>query len=72
MTTKTDLIGDTVTLYRSWYEDLEKKSWHDSRELAYIQGTIKALAGMESNPTFVFESLKKMADKIEKGVDISA
>ena len=63
---------DTITVYKDAYYGEMDRSFKLSSELAYIQGTIKALAGMENNPEFVFEQLKKMAEKIEKGVDISA
>ena len=63
---------DTVTLFADYYKDLQDSAFRKSAELAYIQGTIKALATMEGNPEFVFSKLKEMAEKIEKGVDISA
>jgi hypothetical protein len=62
----------TVTVYADSYRELQDKEFATSSELAFVKGTIKALAAMEDNPEFVFGQLKKMAEKIEKGVDISA
>ena len=63
---------ETITVYRdSYYEEMDR-AFGLSSELAYIKGTIKALAGMQDNPEFVFGQLKEMAEKFEKGVDISA
>ena len=63
---------ETITVYRdSYYEEMDR-AFALSSELAYVKGTIKALAGMQDNPEFVLGQLKEMAEKIEKGVDISA
>lgn len=63
---------DTITVYRdSYYEEMDR-AFALSSELAYVKGTIRALAGMQDNPDFVLGQLKEMAEKIEKGVDISA
>ena len=63
---------ETITVYRdSYYEEMDR-SFALSSELAFVKGTIKALAGMQDNPEFVFGQLKEMAEKIEKEVDISA
>jgi hypothetical protein len=63
---------ETITVFKDSYNELMDREFAKSSELAYIQGTIKALAGMQDNPDFVFGQLKEMAEKIEKGVDISA
>lgn len=63
---------ETITVYKdSYYEEMDR-SFALSTELAFVKGTIKALAGMQDNPDFVFGQLKEMAEKIEKEVDISA
>lgn len=63
---------DTITVYRdSYYEEMDR-AFALSSELAYVKGTIRALAGMQDNPDFVLGQLREMAEKIEKGVDISA
>jgi len=63
---------ETITVYKDDYYNMMHREMDKSSELAYVQGTIKALAGMGDNPEFVMQSLKEMAEKIEKGVDISA
>ena len=63
---------DTITVYRdSYYEEMDR-AFALSSELAYVKGTIRALAGMQDNPDFVLGQLREMAEKIEKGDDISA
>ena len=63
---------ETITVYKdSYYEEMDR-AFATSTELAFVKGTIKALAGMQDSPEFVFGQLKEMAEKIEKGVDISA
>jgi hypothetical protein len=63
---------ETITVFKDTYETLQDSEFKLMTELAYIQGSIKALAGMQDNPDFVFGRLKEMAEKFEKGVDISA
>jgi hypothetical protein len=63
---------ETITVFKDSYNELMDREFAKSTELAYIQGTIKALAGMEDSPEFVFAKLKEMAENFEKGVDISA
>ena len=63
---------ETVTVYKdSYYAEMDR-AFALSTELAFIKGTIKALAGMQDSPDFVMGQLKEMAEKFEKGVDISA
>jgi hypothetical protein len=63
---------ETITVYKdSYYKEMDR-SFALSTELAFVKGTIKALAGMQDSPDFVFGQLKEMAEKFEKGVDISA
>ena len=63
---------ETITVYKdSYYEEMDR-SFALSSELAFVKGTIKALAAMEDNPEFVFGQLKEMAKKFELGVDVSA
>jgi hypothetical protein len=63
---------ETVTVYKDSYYDEMDRAFALSTELAFVKGTIKALAGMEDSPEFVFAKLKEMAENFEKGVDISA
>ena len=63
---------ETVTVFKDSYYEMMDREFATSTELAFVKGTIKALAGMQDNPSFVFGQLKEMAEKIEKGVDISA
>ena len=63
---------ETVTVYKDSYDELMDREFATSSELAFVKGTIKALAGMQDHPEFVFGKLKEMAEKFEKGVDISA
>jgi len=63
---------ETITVYKDTYDELIDREFDLSSELAFVKGTIKALAGMQDNPEFVFGQLKEMAEKFEKGVDISA
>jgi hypothetical protein len=63
---------DTVTIYKDMYDNIVDSEFKKGHELAYVRGTIAALAGMKDNPQFVFEQLEKMKAKIDLGVDISA
>jgi len=63
---------ETITVYKDMYYGEMDRAFALSGELAYVKGTIKALAGMQDNPEFVMSQLKEMAEKFEKGVDISA
>lgn len=57
---------ETVTIYKDDYADMMERDFEMMTQLAEMRGTIKALAGMEDSPEFVFKMLKEMVDKFDK------
>jgi hypothetical protein len=56
---------ETITVYADSYYGEMDRSFALSTELAEMKGKIKALAGMEDNPEFVFKMLKEMVDNFD-------
>lgn len=60
---------ETVTVYRDIYEDLSAREFKSSTDLAFLRGTLEALAGM-NDAEYVHEQIKKISEKLQLGVDI--
>lgn len=53
---------ETITVYRSTYEDLRKNEFALMQDHAYLKGKIIALADIiKTNPDYVKEALAEMA-----------
>jgi hypothetical protein len=62
---------DTVTVYKDSYDADQEQLFRYSHELFHLRGTVIGLADcVDSNPEFVAERLKELAEKFKSGVDI--
>lgn len=57
---------ETITVYKdSYYAEMDR-AFELQMKLATLQGTVKALAGMEDSPEFVFKTLKDLVEEMDK------
>jgi thiamine kinase-like enzyme len=64
---------ETITVFKDSYDSDQEQLMRYSHELFHLRGTVIGLSQcVDSNPEFVAERLKKLAEEFEKGVDISA
>ena len=62
---------ETVTVFRDSYNADQEQLMRYTHELFHLRGTVMGLADcVDSNPEFVAEQLKKLAEKFKSGVDI--
>lgn len=55
---------ETITVYKdSFYGEMDR-SFELQMKLATLQGNIKALAGMDDSPEFVFRKLKELVEEM--------
>ena len=62
---------ETVTVYKDSYDADQEQLFRYTHELFHLRGTVIGLAEcMDTNPEFVAEQLKTLAEKFKTGVDI--
>ena len=60
---------ETITVFKDEYYRMMNREFEKSSDLAFLQGTIRALSTMDDSPDFVFRQLKEIVEKFEKEVD---